>query len=134
MYLLKAGDLLEDLTSNSKYDEAEASMMISNLTSAVAYLHSHNIVHRDIKLENILVNRNDKQLFKTKSFLKQLSWLYKQIQRFSDGNKILKLGDFGLATKLNGPLTQKCGSPVYVAPESKFPSYISYLGQSIQLN
>ena len=73
MYLLKAGDLLEDLTSNSKYDEAEASMMISNLTSAVAYLHSHNIVHRDIKLENILVNRNDKQLFKTKSFLKQLS-------------------------------------------------------------
>ena len=56
-FVLKAGDLLEDLTSNSKYDETEASMMISNLTSAVAYLHSNNIVHRDIKLENILVNK-----------------------------------------------------------------------------
>jgi len=29
----------------------------------------------------------------------------------------LKLGDFGLATFVDNPLNQKCGSPVYVAPE-----------------
>ena len=94
MEFLKAGDLLEDLTVKKKYEEKEAAQMIINLTSAVAHLHSESIVHRDVKLENIL------------------------IQNLQDGIQVLKLGDFGLATKLNeGKLNQKCGSPIYVAPE-----------------
>jgi len=95
MEFLKAGDLLDDVTAKKKYTEKEAAHMVYNLTSAVAYLHAHEIVHRDVKLENVLV------------------------QRMADGMRTLKLADFGLATKLEQGklLNQKCGSPVYVAPE-----------------
>uniref|UniRef100_A0A8C6KL71 non-specific serine/threonine protein kinase n=1 Tax=Nothobranchius furzeri TaxID=105023 RepID=A0A8C6KL71_NOTFU len=34
-----------------------------------------------------------------------------------DGTKSLKLGDFGLATVVEGPLFTVCGTPTYVAPE-----------------
>ncbi|NXK83707.1 DCLK2 kinase, partial [Amazona guildingii] len=36
---------------------------------------------------------------------------------YPDGTKSLKLGDFGLATVVEGPLFTVCGTPTYVAPE-----------------
>lgn len=33
------------------------------------------------------------------------------------GNRILKLGDFGLAQEVTEPLYMVCGTPTYVAPE-----------------
>uniref|UniRef100_A0A8C6SKJ7 non-specific serine/threonine protein kinase n=1 Tax=Neogobius melanostomus TaxID=47308 RepID=A0A8C6SKJ7_9GOBI len=67
--------------------------MLYNLANAIKYLHSLNIVHRDIKPENLLVYEH------------------------ADGSKSLKLGDFGLATVVDGPLYTVCGTPTYVAPE-----------------
>ncbi|MEQ2200177.1 hypothetical protein XENOCAPTIV_024343 [Xenoophorus captivus] len=60
--------------------ERDASGMLYNLANAIKYLHSLNIVHRDIKPENLLVYEH------------------------ADGSKSLKLGDFGLATVVDGPL------------------------------
>lgn len=40
-----------------------------------------------------------------------------QVFEHPDGSKSLKLGDFGLATVVNGPLFTVCGTPTYVAPE-----------------
>lgn len=40
-----------------------------------------------------------------------------QVYEHVDGSKSLKLGDFGLATVVNGPLFTVCGTPTYVAPE-----------------
>lgn len=40
-----------------------------------------------------------------------------QVYEHHDGSKSLKLGDFGLATIVNGPLYTVCGTPTYVAPE-----------------
>jgi serine/threonine protein kinase len=34
-----------------------------------------------------------------------------------DSSRSLKLGDFGLATMVTGPLYAVCGTPTYVAPE-----------------
>lgn len=67
--------------------------MIGHLTSALAYLHSHHIVHRDVKPENLLVEM--------------------------DGSRVrcLKLADFGLAQVVVEPLFTVCGTPTYVAPE-----------------
>uniref|UniRef100_A0A8C4NWU2 Serine/threonine-protein kinase DCLK2 n=1 Tax=Dicentrarchus labrax TaxID=13489 RepID=A0A8C4NWU2_DICLA len=93
MELVKGGDLFDAITSSNKYTERDASCMLFNLASAIKYLHSLNIVHRDIKPENLLVYEHH------------------------DGSKSLKLGDFGLATVVNGPLYTVCGTPTYVAPE-----------------
>uniref|UniRef100_A0A3P9A354 non-specific serine/threonine protein kinase n=1 Tax=Esox lucius TaxID=8010 RepID=A0A3P9A354_ESOLU len=93
MELVKGGDLFDAITSSTKYTERDASVMVYNLAGALNYLHNMNIVHRDIKPENLLVCENP------------------------DGTKSLKLGDFGLATVVEGPLHTVCGTPTYVAPE-----------------
>ncbi|KAM9335492.1 serine/threonine-protein kinase DCLK2-like [Symphorus nematophorus] len=93
MELVKGGDLFDAITSSTKYSERDASAMVSNLAGAIKYLHRMNIVHRDIKPENLLVCE------------------------YPDGTKSLKLGDFGLATVVEGPLYTVCGTPTYVAPE-----------------
>lgn len=59
---------------------------------AVEYLHQHKIIHRDIKLGNILLTKDMK----------------------------LKLGDFGLSAKLLDDSERRktaCGTPNYMAPE-----------------
>ncbi|XP_041732109.1 serine/threonine-protein kinase DCLK1-like isoform X1 [Coregonus clupeaformis] len=93
MELVKGGDLFDSITSSTKYTERDASGMLYNLASAIKYLHSLNIVHRDIKPENLLVYEHQ------------------------DGSKSLKLGDFGLASLVDGLLYLVCGTPTYVAPE-----------------
>ncbi|KAB0363139.1 hypothetical protein FD754_007295 [Muntiacus muntjak] len=93
MELVKGGDLFDAITSSTKYTERDGSAMVYNLASALRYLHALNIVHRDIKPENLLVCE------------------------YPDGTKSLKLGDFGLATVVEGPLYTVCGTPTYVAPE-----------------
>ncbi|KAM9455969.1 serine/threonine-protein kinase DCLK1a isoform 1-T1 [Clarias gariepinus] len=93
MELVKGGDLFDAITSATRYTERDASGMLYNLANAIKYLHSLNIVHRDIKPENLLVYEHQ------------------------DGSKSLKLGDFGLATVVDGPLYTVCGTPTYVAPE-----------------
>uniref|UniRef100_A0A8C1U4C1 Serine/threonine-protein kinase DCLK2 n=1 Tax=Cyprinus carpio TaxID=7962 RepID=A0A8C1U4C1_CYPCA len=93
MELVKGGDLFDAITSTNRYTERDASGMLYNLANAIKYLHSLNIVHRDIKPENLLVYEHQ------------------------DGSTSLKLGDFGLATVVDGPLYTVCGTPTYVAPE-----------------
>ena len=72
--------------------ELEVQCYIIQLIKALQYLHSHRIIHRDLKLGNLFLN--DKME--------------------------LKVGDFGLATKLDydGELKKTvCGTPNYIAPE-----------------
>lgn len=75
------------------FSEREARDLFSQLLSAVAHLHAAGIVHRDIKLENVLVGRAD---------------------------NVVKLCDFGFARRVNSPehtMTTLCGSPTFLAPE-----------------
>jgi calcium-dependent protein kinase len=51
MELCKGGDLESRQTS---YTEQEVSIILQQILSAAAYLHERNIVHRDLKLQNVL--------------------------------------------------------------------------------
>ena len=46
------------LTSNGHLSESEARKKFWQILSAVEYCHSHNIVHRDLKTENLLLDGN----------------------------------------------------------------------------
>lgn len=61
------------------YSEPQAARITSQLLSALKFLHSRNIVHRDVKPENILLTSKDDDR----------------------GNITVKLSDFGLARRLH---------------------------------
>ena len=65
------------------------------MLESIQHCHENKIVHRDVKLENFLVDLDEEQ------------------------NIIVKLSDFGLACKYDPeePPTTKCGSILSVAPE-----------------
>lgn len=56
MELVSGGDLFEAISERGKFSEAEAGLMVSDVSEALNYIHSKSIVHRDIKPENLLVS------------------------------------------------------------------------------
>lgn len=75
--------------------EKEVKSIAKQLLYAVNYLHASNIAHRDINLENILIDS-------------------------VDCNRLqIKLADFGFASAIpeSGVMRGMIGSPQYVAPE-----------------
>ncbi|KAG7244972.1 hypothetical protein INR49_023538 [Caranx melampygus] len=94
MELVSGGDLFEAISERGKFSEAEAGLMVSDMSEALNYIHCKSIVHRDLKPENLLV-----------------------IERVAADICRLKLGDFGLAMVVTEPVFTICGTPTYVAPE-----------------
>ncbi|KAF0984085.1 hypothetical protein FDP41_008000 [Naegleria fowleri] len=92
--------LLEMMDKKRRLSEAEAQYIFFQILMAVKYMHSCRVIHRDLKLGNI----------------------------FLDKYMRVKIGDFGLATEVhnNERKTTICGTPNYIAPEillSKGHSY-----------
>ncbi|KAL6051393.1 MAP/microtubule affinity-regulating kinase 4 [Balamuthia mandrillaris] len=87
----EGGELLSYITKNGKLQEEEARRLFVQLFSAVRYCHESNIIHRDIKHKNILL----------------------------DGKWEIKLIDFGLSnyTVVGTLRSTFCGTPAYAAPE-----------------
>ncbi|XP_078409705.1 serine/threonine-protein kinase 33-like [Cetorhinus maximus] len=99
------GELKGILEEKGNFTESETKQIISSLASAIFYLHKNDIIHRDLKLENILVKSND--------------------DADDNGMKLnIKVTDFGLSVLKDGAgvgsesmLQDACGTPLYMAPE-----------------
>lgn len=60
MEYLKGGSLSDYLKENgTKVKEITASKIMSELISAIIFCHQKSIVHRDIKLENIMLRKKN---------------------------------------------------------------------------
>ena len=53
------GELMQQISSNKVITEHIAAKYMKQVFSAVQYCHAHGIVHRDLKLENLLLDRKD---------------------------------------------------------------------------
>ncbi|CAG9316619.1 unnamed protein product [Blepharisma stoltei] len=55
MEYCKGGDLFTELLSRPSFDEQKSAQVMEQLFAAVAYMHEHHIMHRNLKPENILL-------------------------------------------------------------------------------
>ncbi|TYJ54671.1 hypothetical protein B9479_004705 [Cryptococcus floricola] len=87
------GELFEYILANEYLKDVEGQRLFAQLISGVDYLHQKGVIHRDLKLENLLL----------------------------DKHRNLIITDFGFANsfaKEEGDLmSTSCGSPCYAAPE-----------------
>ena len=58
MELLDGGDLFEQVQQLGVFSEARAVGHVRQLMTGLAYCHAHGVVHRDIKLENLMLTRD----------------------------------------------------------------------------
>ncbi|KAF3841412.1 hypothetical protein F7725_007274 [Dissostichus mawsoni] len=91
MEYASGGEVFDYLVSHGRMKEVEARAKFRQIVSAVNYCHTKNIVHRDLKAENLLLD--------------------------ADAN--IKIADFGFSNEftLGNKLDTFCGSPPYAAPE-----------------
>lgn len=52
------GDMRSLLVNKKKFSEAEARLYLAEIIIAIEELHKHGVIHRDIKLDNILLDRD----------------------------------------------------------------------------
>ena len=91
MEYISGGNLQNFVKKRRKLTEKTAKILFKQIIEGIQYIHSQGIVHRDIKLENILLDLNNN----------------------------IKICDFGVGKiiKPESILYDQCGTPVYMAPE-----------------
>ena len=57
MEYARGGELMDYIIARKRLSESRASGIFSQLLSGIEYLHQNGICHRDLKLENILLDR-----------------------------------------------------------------------------
>ncbi|XP_059334373.1 serine/threonine-protein kinase PAK 3-like [Ammospiza nelsoni] len=86
------GGVLSDIVSQTCLSEDEMAAISRECLQGLDFLHSNDVIHRDVKSDNILLR--------------------------TDGS--VKLADFGLATQLTPEQSRRCsvtGTPWWMAPE-----------------
>ncbi|XP_017968991.1 serine/threonine-protein kinase GE16371 [Drosophila navojoa] len=92
-------DLFELLQKKQVFPESLVQKAMRDISKGLAYIHACQIIHRDLKLDNLLV---------------QLDYS----APMEPAVVAIKISDFGLATYYQGrEIYQCCGTPHYMAPE-----------------
>ncbi|KAF1763522.1 hypothetical protein GCK72_011788 [Caenorhabditis remanei] len=103
------GELFDQLNATVTVSEKKARRLMKQLFDGVEYMHARHIVHRDLKLENILC---------------------------IDDERIV-ISDFGFATRIppGQKLRDLCGTPGYLAPETiRCQMYDNAEGYSLEVD
>ncbi|CAH1792400.1 unnamed protein product [Owenia fusiformis] len=86
------GGALTDIVTHSRMDEQQIATVCKSVLKSLAFLHSHGVIHRDIKSDSILLAQDGK----------------------------VKLSDFGFCAQVSAELPKRkslVGTPYWMAPE-----------------
>ena len=86
---IPGGELFNLLKVENKFSLEKAQFYAGQIVFVLEYLHSKNIIYRNLKQENILINKNG----------------------------YIKIADFSLSKKIEDRTYTMCGTPGYLAPE-----------------
>jgi len=89
MDFVEGGELFSLLRRSGRFPNPVAKFYAAEVALALEYLHSRNIIYRDLKPENLLLDRHGH----------------------------LKITDFGFAKRVPDKTWTLCGTPDYLAPE-----------------
>lgn len=102
------GELFDHILAHRYLKEKDACKLFAQLISGVSYIHEKKIVHRDLKLENLLLDRNRNVI----------------------------ITDFGFANRFehrsDDLMQTSCGSPCYAAPELVISEGL-YVGSAVDI-
>ncbi|KAI8388842.1 uncharacterized protein BYT42DRAFT_248838 [Radiomyces spectabilis] len=102
------GELFEYILAHKYLKEKDACRFFAQLISGVYYMHQKHIVHRDLKLENLLLDRH----------------------------RNIIITDFGFANQFSSAkddlMSTSCGSPCYAAPELVISEGL-YVGSAVDI-
>ena len=91
-FYCEGGNLAKKLKLVKYFSESDLAKIMHQVLSGLDYFHKNKIIHRDLKLENILLENSE--------------------------GYALQIADFGLAYFVNNKLPEEvCGTPLYMAPE-----------------
>jgi len=110
------GDLLTNLNSHGRFSEEMARKYFAQILGALRYLHDMNIVHRDIKLQNILLSESEE--------IKLIDF------GFASDLDSVQFTNYGEKTEISNILDIK-GTQGYISPEmldakSKIGDYLEF--------
>lgn len=85
--------------NNWKFDDKDGANLIKQILRALNYMHKQNVVHRDLKLENVMIDI--------------------EVSENGTPEMICKLADFGFSCVLEQDkgASLKLGTHIYMAPE-----------------
>jgi serine/threonine protein kinase len=86
---IQGGELFSHLRRAGRFSDDVARFYAAEILSAIEFMHSFNIIYRDLKPENLLI----------------------------DSNGHIKITDFGFAKVVEDRTWTLCGTPEYLAPE-----------------
>ncbi|CAK9297423.1 unnamed protein product [Gordionus sp. m RMFG-2023] len=89
MEFMEGGEMFAHLKRMKRFTETLAQFYAAQVIMGIIYLHSMDLVYRDMKPENLLID--------TKGYV--------------------RIADFGFAKKVKGKTWTFCGTPDYMAPE-----------------